>query len=76
VTITLTDGTQYQHRVDVPKGDPRDPMTEDEIAVKFNALGWDVVGETSCNQLRELILNIENQATLGRLFALMTSESN
>ncbi|MCH8164612.1 MAG: MmgE/PrpD family protein [Planctomycetes bacterium] len=75
VTITLTDGTQYQHRVDVPKGDPRDPMTEDEIAVKFNALGRDVVGEKNCNDLRELILNIENQATLGRLFALMTSES-
>ncbi|MCH8344415.1 MAG: MmgE/PrpD family protein [Planctomycetes bacterium] len=75
VTITLTDGTQYQHRVDVPKGDPRDPMTEDEIAVKFNALGRDVVGETNCNHLRELILNIEHQATLGRLFGLMTKQS-
>ena len=39
VTITLKDGSDYQERVDVPKGDPRDPMTEQEIAVKFNALG-------------------------------------
>src|SRR5690606_34810570 len=36
VTITTTDGRSYAKRVDVPKGDPRDPMTEDEIAVKFN----------------------------------------
>jgi 2-methylcitrate dehydratase len=44
VTITLKDGKSHTQRVDVPKGDPRDPMTEDEIAVKFNALGEDVVG--------------------------------
>src|SRR5690606_18975131 len=36
VTISLKDGTSHSHRGDVPKGDPRDPMTEDEIAVKFN----------------------------------------
>ncbi len=73
VTITLVNGAQYQQRVDVPKGDPRDPMTEDEIAVKFNALGKDVVGEARCGQLRELILNIEGEATLDRLFELTTA---
>jgi hypothetical protein len=30
-------------RVDVPKGDP---MTEEEIAVKFTALGGDVIGKS------------------------------
>ncbi|MGI8956210.1 MAG: hypothetical protein ACR2II_04760 [Chthoniobacterales bacterium] len=35
VTITTNDGKSYATRVDVPKGDPRDPMTEEEIAVKF-----------------------------------------
>ena len=41
VTITTNDGKSHATRVDVPKGDPRDPMTEDEIAVKFTALGGD-----------------------------------
>ena len=72
VTITLEDGARYQQRVDVPKGDPRDPITEDEIAVKFNALGKDVVGEEKCGQLRELIMNIEGEATLHRFFELAT----
>jgi len=73
VTITLADGESFQQRVDVPKGDPRDPMTEEEIAVKFNALGRDVVGEARCGELRKLIMGIENEATLGRFFELMTA---
>jgi len=72
VTITLADGWSHQQRVDVPKGDPRDPMTEQEIAVKFNALGADVVGEENCRQLRRLIMNMEQEALLEGLFALMT----
>ncbi|MDY7109796.1 MAG: MmgE/PrpD family protein [Planctomycetota bacterium] len=70
VTITLTDGKSFQQRVDVPKGDPRDPMTEEEIAVKFNALGRDVIGEARCDELRKVIMRIENEATLGRFFEL------
>ena len=70
VTITLKDGAQHKQRVDVPKGDPRDPMTENEIAVKFNALGKDVVGEERCNELGELIMGIEGEATLDRVFEL------
>ena len=73
VTITLQDGTSHTERVDVPKGDPRDPMTEEEIAVKFNALGTDVVGEDSCLQLRDVIMGMENEASLDRLFDLMTA---
>ena len=72
LTITLTDGTSHEQRVDVPKGDPRDPLTEDEIAVKFTALGRDIVGKDRCRQLRKLIMSIEREATLDRLFELMT----
>ncbi|MCH2134866.1 MAG: MmgE/PrpD family protein, partial [Phycisphaerales bacterium] len=72
VTITLADGASHTERVDVPKGDPRDPMTEEEIAVKFNALGTDVVGEETCNELRSLIMGMEKEDTLDRLFQMMT----
>lgn len=71
VTITLKNGKSFAERVDVPKGDPRDPMTEEEIAVKFNALGEPVVGKKKCADLRELIMNIEKEKTLDRLFELM-----
>jgi 2-methylcitrate dehydratase len=73
VTITLKDGRSHQQRVDVPKGDPRDPMTEEEIAVKFEALGRDVVGKKRCRKLRELIMSIEAEKDLDDLFELMVA---
>jgi 2-methylcitrate dehydratase len=72
VTLTLIDGTKHTQRVDVPKGDPRDPMTEEEIAVKFNALGRDVVGDAACHDLRHVIMHMDEEPNLDRLFELMT----
>ncbi|HWB20755.1 MAG TPA: MmgE/PrpD family protein [Phycisphaerales bacterium] len=73
VTLSLKNGSSHQHRVDVPKGDPRDPMTEDEIAVKFNALGEEVVGKKTCKDLRKLIMSIEKQKKLTKFFNLMSA---
>jgi 2-methylcitrate dehydratase len=73
VTITTNDGKEYSTRVDVPKGDPRDPMTEEEIAVKFNALGADVIGKDQCKKLRSFIMSMETAKDLGGLFELTTA---
>jgi 2-methylcitrate dehydratase len=70
VTITTNDGKSYSTRVDVPKGDPRDPMTEDEIAVKFTALGGDVIGKEQCAKLRHCIMNLDSAKKLDELLAL------
>ena len=60
VTITTTDGKTFSKRVDVPKGDPRDPMTAEEIGVKFHALGDGVIGKPKCDTLAAAILNLES----------------
>jgi 2-methylcitrate dehydratase len=70
VTIMTNDGKEYSTRVDVPKGDPRDPMTEAEIAVKFTALGGDVIGKKQCGKLRKCIMSLENAAKLDELLEL------
>src|SRR3989449_5523731 len=72
VTITTNDGKSHATRVDVPKGDPRDPMTEDEIAVKFTALGGDVIGKDQCKKLQKFIMSIETADKLDGLFELTT----
>ncbi|MDZ4831583.1 MAG: MmgE/PrpD family protein [Phycisphaerae bacterium] len=59
VTITTTGGKSFTKRVDVPKGDPRDPMTEAEIGVKFHALGDGVIGRDRCTKLAEAILKLD-----------------
>src|SRR5438132_9401897 len=70
VTITTNDGKSHSTRVDVPKGDPRDPMTEEEIAVKFTALGGDVIGKERCKELQKCIMSLESVDKLDGLFAL------
>jgi len=73
VTITTHDGKSHSTRVDVPKGDPRDPMTEDEIAVKFTALGGDVIGKDQCQKLRKFIMSMETAEKLDGLFELTSA---
>ena len=73
VTVTTNDGKSHSTRVDVPKGDPRDPMTEDEIAVKFTALGGDVIGKEQCKKLQKFIMSIDTAETLDELFKLTTA---
>ncbi len=70
VTITTNDGKSHSTRVDVPKGDPRDPMTEEEIAVKFTALGGDVIGKDQCEKLRKCIMNLDSAKTVDELLEL------
>jgi 2-methylcitrate dehydratase len=71
VTITTADGKKYTKRVDVPKGDPRDPMTEEEIGVKFTALGRDVVGEARCKELGQVIMKMDQERSVQRLMRMM-----
>src|SRR5438046_9607016 len=72
VTIITKGGKSQSTRVDVPKGDPRDPMTEEEIAVKFNALGGDVIGKDQCRKLQAFIMNMEKSDKLDGLLELTT----
>jgi 2-methylcitrate dehydratase len=73
VTITTNSGESHSTRVDVPKGDPRDPMTEEEIAVKFAALGGDIIGKDQCRKLQSFIMSLESAEHLGGLFELTTA---
>jgi 2-methylcitrate dehydratase len=70
VTITTNDDKSHSTRVDVPKGDPRDPMTEEEIAVKFTALGGDVVGKDQCQKLQKIIMSLDSAKTVDELLEL------
>jgi 2-methylcitrate dehydratase len=71
VTITLVDGRAHTQRVDVPKGDPRDPMTEDEISVKFNALAKGILPPDVCLEIQEQVMRLDEAPDLSRLFELM-----
>jgi hypothetical protein len=48
-------------------------MTEDEIAVKFNALSEEVVGAEGCERIRELVMELETAQTVSPLMQAMSA---
>jgi 2-methylcitrate dehydratase len=74
VTMTTTSGRAYSTRVDVPKGDPRDPMTEEEIGVKFHALGDEVLGRSRCDDLSRAIMGLDTLPRVADLTSLTVPE--
>ena len=70
VTITTKDGKKVSHGIDVPKGDPRDPMTPSEIRVKFDALAEPVMSESRRTALREAVFSLEELGDVDKLMTL------
>jgi hypothetical protein len=48
-------------------------MTEEEIAVKFTALGGDVIGKDQCKKLQQFIMSMETAEKLEQLFELTSA---
>ena len=59
--ITTKGGEQYSIDVDLPKGEPENPATHDDLINKFksNAAGMD---KGKCDALISTILNLENHS--------------
>jgi 2-methylcitrate dehydratase len=74
VTIKLKDGRSFSERVDVPKGDHRDPMSMDEIKVKFDSLAGPLFAETHCGRIRDAVLNLDRADTIDGLIKLLVKK--
>ena len=74
VTITTTSGQSFTAERDFPKGDPRDPMTIDEIGEKFDALAEPVMTDSRRKELREAIFSLEKLEDVGDLMALTVAD--
>ncbi len=71
VTIVTKDDRSYSSRVDVPKGDYRDPMTVEEIRVKFEALAAGAFSKAECDTIRDKTMSLESIEDVGELMALL-----
>jgi 2-methylcitrate dehydratase PrpD len=69
VTIRLNDGTQYSHRVPFPKGDPQNPMSEDELRDKFEYCSRLQLKEEEVEQLFNLTKKMEEVEDLTPFFS-------
>ena len=69
VTVHLTDGTRHTAQVDVPKGDPANPLRPDDLAAKFlNSVGT-IIGPRAAQRLLDLCLEVDRLDRVSLLWA-------
>ena len=59
LTVCLSNGEKYSARVDVPKGDPRDPMSRAEVRDKFRGLASLALPLTQVEPIAEAVESLE-----------------
>jgi 2-methylcitrate dehydratase PrpD len=73
VTIRTTDGQSYSARVDIPRGDPALPLTDDELLSKYRDCGRSQLRSEEMERSVGLVLGLEKVADIGTLMATVRS---
>ena len=74
VNIHTTDGRSYSKQLDYPKGDPRNPLTDQEVEEKFAALADGVLSHAAQKRVKDSVWNLERVGSVNELMALMASD--
>jgi 2-methylcitrate dehydratase PrpD len=75
VTIKTTDGRSYSARVDIPRGDPALPLTDDELLAKFRDCGRSQLRSDDIERSVDLVRGLARVADIGTLMAILRSPS-
>ena len=74
VNITTTDGRCFTKQLDYPKGDPRNPLTDQEIEEKFAALADRVLSKAAQERVKDAVWRLEGVRSVSELMALMKAD--
>ena len=73
ITITCTDGTKVNKRVDFPKGHAQNPMTDDEVVAKFKRMASGVISDASADQVLDRAWKLDTMKNITPLFTFDVS---
>ncbi len=76
VTIRMTDGRSYNARVDIPRGDPALPLTDDELLTKYRDCARTQLRPDETERTVGLVLGLERVADIGTLIGTLSSPSH
>jgi 2-methylcitrate dehydratase len=68
IDVTTTDGRRLLAETNYPKGHSRNPLTDSEVEGKFRDLASPTIGAERCDRVLTEVWNLENAATLDKLF--------
>jgi len=72
VIIRTTDGREFEEQLDYPKGDPRNPLTNDEITGKFKALAEGIATTEDVERMQAAINRAEEFDDVRELMGQLT----
>jgi 2-methylcitrate dehydratase PrpD len=75
IVIRLQEGKAYSHTVNVPKGDPANPMTEKEMADKFRDCAGSWLPKNHVEDLLKLLLEVDSLEHCSDLFEILTQSA-
>jgi 2-methylcitrate dehydratase PrpD len=73
VTIRTTDGRSYNARVDIPRGDPALPLTDDELLAKYRDCARSRLRPDEMERSVGLVLELEKVADVANLMTTLGS---
>lgn len=68
VSVELADGTRHATRVEVPKGDPANPLAPDDLAAKFLRSVGAILGRRAAEQMLERCLRVDKLPRAAQVF--------
>jgi 2-methylcitrate dehydratase PrpD len=68
VEITTKDGQTHAARIDFPRGDPKNPMTREELEAKFNSLATPALDPDQRRRTIDACLNLDRADNLASFF--------
>ena len=74
VHIDTRDGRSFRKQLDYPKGDPRNPLTDQEVEEKFMALADGVLSRDAQKRVKDAIWNLERVGSVSELMALLEAD--
>ncbi len=74
VSVRTTDEREFNEQLDYPKGDPRNPLTDQEIEEKFDALAAPVLSEDARARLKDAVWNLEKLDSVTALMDLCKAD--
>jgi len=74
VNIDSSDGRKFSKQLDYPKGDPRNPLSDQEVEEKFSALAEGVLSKSAQTRVKDAIWKLERVSSIRDLMSLMEAD--
>jgi 2-methylcitrate dehydratase len=66
----------HSAQLDYPKGDPREPMTDEDLQNKFASLSAKLLSEKKQKQIREAIWDLESFKTINDFMKILKADKH